>query len=216
MQDRKSVARSVGVIVAHPDDETLWSGGLILAHPDWAWTIVTLSRANDPDRAPRFFRVLQYLGAAGAMGDLDDGPEQLPLDQSLIQDTILSLLPTAHFDLIVTHGPRGEYTRHRRHEETCRAVIELWQDGRLSADGVWLFAYEDGGRAYPPRADAAAGTALELPAHVWQDKYRLITRIYGFAPESWEAQATPRQEAFWRFTSPASAQAWLRTRSVDP
>jgi LmbE family N-acetylglucosaminyl deacetylase len=211
MKDRKSVA----VIVAHPDDETLWSGGLILAHPDWEWTIVTLCRAGDPDRAPRFFRALQHLGAAGGMGDLDDGPEQLPLDQSLIQDTILSLLPTAHFDLIVTHGPRGEYTRHRRHEETCRAVVGLWQEGRLSADGLWLFAYEDGGRAYPPRADAAAGTAEELPAQVWQDKYRLITRVYGFVPESWEAQATPRQEAFWRFALPASAQEWLRARSVD-
>jgi LmbE family N-acetylglucosaminyl deacetylase len=125
MQHRKSAAlsaaTSVAVIVAHPDDETLWSGGLILAHSDWDWTVVTLCRAGDPDRAPRFFRVLQHLGATGGMGDLDDGPDQLALDQSLIQDTILSLLPTSHFDLLVTHGPRGEYTRHRRHEEVKMA-----------------------------------------------------------------------------------------------
>ncbi len=216
MQDHPSVAASVAVIVAHPDDETLWGGGLILAHPGWEWTIVTLCRAGDPDRAPRFFRVLQHLGASGRMGDLDDGPEQAPLDQALIQDTLLSLLPRPRFDLIVTHGPRGEYTRHRRHEETCRAVVGLWQEGRLSADALWLFAYEDGGRAYYPRADASAGSAEELPLRVWQNKYRLMTQVYGFAPESWEAQATPRREAFWRFTSPAAVRDWLNARSVEP
>jgi len=27
--------RTVCVIVAHPDDETLWTGGMILMHPEW-------------------------------------------------------------------------------------------------------------------------------------------------------------------------------------
>ena len=35
----------------------------------------TLCRAGDPDRRPRFRRVLEYLGAEGGMADLDDGPE---------------------------------------------------------------------------------------------------------------------------------------------
>ena len=25
------------MIVAHPDDETLWAGGTILKHPEWHW-----------------------------------------------------------------------------------------------------------------------------------------------------------------------------------
>jgi len=56
----------------------------------------------------------------------------------LIQDTIFSLLPTAHFDLIVTHGPRGEYTRHRRHEETCRAVIDAGSDPRVPQNSTYM------------------------------------------------------------------------------
>ena len=68
------------VVVAHPDDEILWCGGWILAHPEWRWRIVTLCRADDPDRAPKFRKVLEHLGAEGAMADLNDGPDQIPLN----------------------------------------------------------------------------------------------------------------------------------------
>jgi hypothetical protein len=34
---------------------------------------------------------------------------------------------------------------------------------------------------------------------IWQKKYDIITRIYGFAEDSFEAKTTPRLEAFWRF-----------------
>jgi hypothetical protein len=34
------------IIVAHPDDETIWSGGLILKKPEWQWTVLSLCRAR--------------------------------------------------------------------------------------------------------------------------------------------------------------------------
>src|SRR4030042_2372337 len=70
------------VIVAHPDDETLWAGGFILTNPEVKWTVVTICRKSDTDRAPKFFKALEELGAAGYMGDLDDGPEQSALSNS--------------------------------------------------------------------------------------------------------------------------------------
>jgi len=73
------------VVVAHPDDETLWCGGYILAHPEFDWRIVTLCRASDPDRAPKFRMVLERLGAVGVMADLDDEPGQVPLPIERIQ-----------------------------------------------------------------------------------------------------------------------------------
>lgn len=112
----------VAVIVAHPDDETLWSGGTILSHPSWNWFIITLCRASDRDRAPKFFQTLKTLGVEGKMGDLDDSREQKPLAETVVQETILQLLPQKHFDLMIAHNPAGEYTRHLRHEEIGRAV----------------------------------------------------------------------------------------------
>ena len=189
------------VIVAHPDDETLWSGGAILMHPEIRWTIVTLCRKSDADRASRFQQALKYFNATGAMGDLDDGPEQRPLPERKIQETILSLLPHSKFDLIITHSIWGEYTRHLRHEETAKAVLALRESSELSAGEIWMFAYEDGGGKYLPRAVRAADQFTRLSEGIWQKKCEIISGVYGFGPESFEAKTTPRAEAFWYFKS---------------
>jgi LmbE family N-acetylglucosaminyl deacetylase len=204
--------RSVAVIVAHPDDETLWAGGRILSQPTWGWFILSLCRESDADRAPKFHRALQILGATGAMQDLDDGPEQIPLDKKETEDTILGSLPGMQFDLVISHSPAGEYTRHRRHEETGEAVIKLWQEGKIRTRELWLFAYEDGGKAYRPRPIRSAPVYYELPTEIWQKKYDLITTTYGFPADGFEAQTTPRAESFWRFTKSTQADHWLRNK----
>jgi len=189
----------VAVVVAHPDDETLWAGGLLLNHPEWSPVIVTLCRGKDPDRAPKFRKALACLGAAGAMGDLDDGPDQIPLPAPMVRDAILSLLPGREYDLLLTHAPHGEYTFHRRHEEVSQAVRSLWRDGVLRAPRLWQFAYEDGGGAYPPRPRKDADLRLPLAEAVWARKYDIITGVYGFDAASWEARAVSRTEGFCCF-----------------
>lgn len=187
------------VVVAHPDDETLWAGGTMLMHPESTWTVVTLCRKSDLDRAPKFFRALERLNATGAMGDLDDGPEQSPLAARDVQKTIIDLLPSGPFDIVITHGLWGEYTRHLRHEETGRAVMTLWNSGRLEAGQIWRFAFEDGDGRYLPRAVEDADLSTRLSDEIWRQKYQIITEVYGFGPDSFEAKTTPREETFWRF-----------------
>ncbi|GAK56249.1 LmbE family protein [Candidatus Vecturithrix granuli] len=192
--------KTVAVIVAHPDDETLWAGGTLLSHPAWNVYILALCRASDQDRAPRFFQVLKVLGAEGCIGDLDDGPEQTPLPDHEVQGAILRLLPPTHFDRIISHHPHGEYTRHRRHEEIGSAVNALWHEGRILAQELWMFAYEDGGKRYLPQPIKTADMYRILPESIWQRKYRIMTATYGFEKQSWEAATTPRAEAFWQRT----------------
>jgi len=203
-------SKSVAVIVAHPDDETLWTGGTILSHPSWKWFVVCLCRGSDPDRAPKFFKTLQILRSEGIMGDLDDGPEQKPLDEIELEQSIIKLLPHEEYDLIISHNPNGEYTRHARHEETGKAVIKLWNDSKISAKELWTFAYEDGDKRYYPRPIENATACYILNEQIWLKKYSIITETYGFDKSSFEAETTPKAESFWQFKNPYDAQKWFK------
>jgi LmbE family N-acetylglucosaminyl deacetylase len=193
-------SKTVVLIVALPDDETLWAGGTLLSHPSWKWFIVCLSRKNDAERATKFYKALKVLKSEGIMGDLDDGPDQKPLNEKDTEHAILDLLPQQHFDLIISHNPAGEYTRHLRHEEIGKAVIKLWHTGKILANELWVFAYEDGNKKYFPQAVKNATSCHMLSKQIWMRKYCIITETYGFEKNSWEAETTPRSEAFWQFT----------------
>ncbi|MCC5931329.1 MAG: PIG-L family deacetylase [Cyclobacteriaceae bacterium] len=202
--------KSVAMIVAHPDDETLWAGGTILINPHWNYFIVCLCRANDEDRSHRFYEALKILRAKGTMGDLNDDPEQLPIGNGIVENLILQLLPKKDYDLVITHDPAGEYTRHLRHEETGQAVIRLWQAKKISTKKLWTFAYDDGNKNYIPRPIKKANIYRSLTKPLWQKKYDIIHKTYGFREDSWEARVTSKNEAFWQFNNAALATSWLK------
>lgn len=206
-EQRKS--KLVAIIVAHPDDETLWAGGNILSHSSWQCFIVCLCRRSDAERVSRFYDALKILRSDGAIGDLNDGPEQTPLQEEQVEQAILDLLPAKHYDLIITHNPSGEYTKHIRHEEISKAVIKLWDLGRISVSELRTFAYEDGCKQYYPKSIEDTTICEALTEELWQKKYRLITETYGFEKDSWEAETTPRTESFWQFTNSHDATIWL-------
>jgi LmbE family N-acetylglucosaminyl deacetylase len=190
---------SCALIVAHPDDETLWAGGLMLLHPDAQWTVLSLTRASDSDRAPKFYKVMKEYAAKGIMADMDDGPEQQPLKIRDIEKAIMDHLPSNIFDVIITHNLWGEYTKHLRHEEVAKAVGLLRDNGDLNSTELWRFAYEDNEKKHLPRAVDDADIIVNLTNDIWRKKYEIITDIYGFSKDSFEAQTTPKKEAFWLF-----------------
>jgi LmbE family N-acetylglucosaminyl deacetylase len=202
-------SKTVAIIVAHPDDETLWAGGTILRNPAWHLFIVCMCRSNDSERATNFYNALRVYNAKGIMGDLDDGPEQIALDENEVANTILKLLPPDHFDLIITHNPSGEYTRHLRHEEISKAVIELWKDNKISTKQLWTFAYTDGNKKHYPISSEKASIYKSLTKRIWLKKYAIITETYGFTKDSWEAKTTTKTESFWKFTDPNDAHKWI-------
>ncbi len=205
--------KNCALIVAHPDDETLWTGGTVLINSKSNWEIISLCRKSDTDRSPKFFKVLKELNAIGDIGDLDDGVEQIPLEIQEVEEVILSLLKRKEYDCIITHNIKGEYMRHRRHEETGDAVLSLIEEGKLIARELRMFAYEDGRKKYLPRAIDSADTFMALPEGIWNRKFKIITDIYGFSFDSWEAKTTPKAEAFWCFRSAKEVRRKLISRS---
>ena len=208
------ITKTVALIVAHPDDETLWAGGTILSHPTWKFFVVCLCRASDTDRAPKFYKALKIFNSEGIMGDLDDGPDQRPLEEKKVESNILKLLPMKHYDLIISHNISGEYTRHIRHEEISKSVIQLWNAGKIEANELWTFAYEDGNKKYFPRPIENDTMYEKLTKRIWLRKYSIITETYGYNKNSWEAETTPHAEAFWQFTDPAIAKKWLNNGGI--
>ncbi len=188
--------KDIVVIVAHPDDETLWCGGTILLNANYNWFVACLCRKNDTERALKFKKALIALNAKGIMGNLDDGAEQTPLDEKTVKDTIIKLLPNQNFDLILTHSPFGEYTRHLRHEEIGRAVIDLWGKKEFVTRQLWTFAFEDGNKEYYPQVIKGASIHQTLSQNIWKEKYRIVTQVYGFEKTGFEAKTTPKTEAF--------------------
>jgi hypothetical protein len=201
-------ARAV-VIVAHPDDEVIWAGGLILRQHNWDWTVFCLCRGDDTDRRPKFDAVCDLLGVTGVISDLNDGnpPAAITPDNDVCP-RILDAVGQTPWDICLTHGNNGEYG-HLRHRQTHEAALGLLRNGLLDCGELWTFAYEcesPSGRCRP--ADWA-DEEIELTQREWTEKRRIVRDVYGYPETGFEVMACIRTEAFscrWRAEEEESYQ----------
>lgn len=185
------------VVVSHPDDESIWMGGTILRHSDWQWHVLSLCRAGDADREPRFHLAVQALGATGYIRDLDDSsPVLAQLSDDLVEIKQLVLgLPLRDYDLVLTHGPAGEYTYHPRHSQANQAVNDMIADGELHGTLITTAYYDCGGACIPKPAEDA-DIRIDLTSEEFMRKQHILRDIYNFGPGSFEFEATGPVEAF--------------------
>jgi len=169
-------------IVAHPDDETIWMGGFILKHKQLKWTIFSLCRASDKDRAPKFKRVCKRYGATGIITNLEDRnimsvKESLPKIKRLIQREVKD----KKFDYIFTHGRNGEYG-HKRHKGVNRAVVDMVDRGQLACGRLLCFNYEKAKKGKRPSMKASSDSdyLLKLSPAMFKEKKRIQSEIYGY------------------------------------
>lgn len=137
------------LIVAHPDDETLWAGGLLLRHPG-QWSVLCCSMPDtDPERADAFYVACERLGARGTLIAQRDRRDT-PLD--------MSALDVGECDVIVTHGLAGEYG-HPHHAQVAAAVRER------ATVPVIGFGYESGETVLTLTAEESAAKRHALQAY---------------------------------------------------
>ena len=116
---RANPARGV-VVVAHPDDESMWCGGLLARYRD-CWTVICCSIPRiDPIRAYKFFEACEVLGARGRLLPFTETDFRTPIGN-------LSHLDLSGYDTIVTHNALGEYG-HRHHMDLHKHIVERWRD----------------------------------------------------------------------------------------
>lgn len=112
------------MIVAHPDDETLWGGGALDDCPPWTWHIICCTEPRDTSRVEKFSEALSVLAATGQILPIEDSTEQMKdSDLSAISQATESFARNNKVVEILTHGRRGEYG-HPRHVELSKFVRE--------------------------------------------------------------------------------------------
>lgn len=135
------------VLVAHPDDEVLFAGNLILAYRNVEWTIISATGNEERTRRLHLAGTAfeQHGGcniARVASCNLPDDGTTVPLHHLAgWEHGILETLDGYEPEIVFTHNPRGEYG-HPAHMLVGNIARRLWQGKGTPATPVWSFLCE--------------------------------------------------------------------------
>jgi LmbE family N-acetylglucosaminyl deacetylase len=168
--------RRAALVVAHPDDETLWCAGLLLRHPI-LWTVIACSiPRRDPVRAWKFYEACEALEATPRLLPYIEAEPAQPLSG-------LQLLDLSGFDLVVTHGAAGEYG-HAQHRQVHQHVKAAARPGQRLAFIGWHRGGVGAHRLELTSAERARKTAAlrcydhTSPADGGKPKWQALLRRY--------------------------------------
>jgi LmbE family N-acetylglucosaminyl deacetylase len=121
------------MIVAHPDDETIFGGEALLA--SGGWTVVAVTNAGNPLRRAEFMAAMSAAGANWFILNHADHLTDGDFDPRL-REQLAWILGDAHYEHVVTHNARGEYG-HPQHR-ALHKIVDAMVPGALSVfDHHW-------------------------------------------------------------------------------
>ena len=126
------------MIVAHPDDETLWGGANLVREN---YFVVCLTNGYNQERANDFRGLLKFTNNSGIILDYPDIEDNIIDDWVDVENGIIKDLSTIlnyqNWDKIVTHGPDGT-TGHFHHKKINQYVVKFIFIKRLKIKFVFL------------------------------------------------------------------------------
>jgi len=138
------------MVVAHPDDESLFGGAQLILEHDWK--VVCVTNGNNSVRRSEFEEVMQVTNSQFEIWDFLDRL-YIPLKEEQLKIELLRVTSEKKWDKIVTHNSIGEYG-HLHHFQLHRIMSQI-------VDVMWTFDFGP----------------TPLPEEVWEKKINLI-RLY--------------------------------------
>ena len=134
------------MVVAHPDDESLFGGATLL---EGGWKVICITNGNRPVRRAEFEKVMELTKSEFEMWSYYD-QFTTPLADTLEDDLIKVV--NQGWDKIVTHNQKGEYG-HPHHIQVHNIL------SKITNNNLWTFNFNG---------------PDELPPDIWQAKLNLI------------------------------------------
>jgi hypothetical protein len=119
------------IIVAHPDDETLW--GYNQLNKKNGWKILCITNANNNIRVKELTHIANYFNAALEIWNYTDNPVKYNMHPQLYID-IKKEIDKPNVKMVLTHNPLGEYG-HIQHKKVSQVVLTV------SKKPTYVFSY---------------------------------------------------------------------------
>jgi len=159
------------IVVAHPDDESIFFGGLIQKDRSRPWHLICVTDGNGDGRGKDRYKEL--LNAAKVLKiktveqwNFADIYDQR-IDTEQLSARLKSLSPQVH--TVYTHGPLGEYG-HPHHQDVSFAVHQTF----LKTHTVWGAAYN----CLPQKRVLLSPAQFKLKSKILSETYRLETERF--------------------------------------
>jgi len=166
------------ILHAHPDDETIFAGGLILGNPGWSWTLVCLTMQTA--RLESYRKAMQAYADYGVnieryltLSKEDVGQELSSSDKLDWLNAVKSL--NLNPDIVITHNSGGEYG-HNHHMAVNHIAHQLY-------DNVWDFVFPG---INVKQEEKKLTNQISLEAGLKQKKRQIFEACYESEQYLWE------------------------------
>lgn len=161
------------VVVAHPDDETLWAGSLLAEHPGTLVICCSIPR-RDPERVECFYEAMATLNCIPILLEV---VEPLPTEPMVTLADYPPLDKLLNLTWVVTHNKDGEYG-HLHHQSISEHVC------RTVSVPVYTFGHGDPAPGYyvpynPLKLAALKKYNHQSPADGGAEKWEALITRYG-------------------------------------